>query len=91
MDNEIMNQDCKFFLDCFISHTPVFIITKNENWISGYINSKPTNLKVEILHWKSNLVVPVVYSNIHKKMEFKGSYSMLPKPDYLMEKDGATN
>lgn len=77
----------RFFLDCFITQTPVWIINKNDDWIGGYLNSKPEELLCYVLERKTGKPVKVLYSNIYSKNEYKGDYSKLPRPSYLGEEN----
>lgn len=83
-------KDEQFFSDCYLSQTPVWIITKDDDWFGGYLNSKPTSLFCEILEWKENKPKRIIYSNIHIRKEFEGSYSKLPLPDYIKRENGKT-
>jgi hypothetical protein len=85
MEQGIKNKDERFFLDCYNSNTAVFIINKDADWITGYVNDIPNNLFCEILDRKRNRVIRVIYSNIHIKKEFSGDYLSLPLTKKLRE------
>lgn len=71
--------------DYYKSKTPIFIITKTDQWISGYINSKPEELKFEVLDFRKLIPVRILYSDVHVFKPFEGNYTKLPLPKYLRE------
>lgn len=73
------------------AQTPVYIIKDDDAWISGYIDSEPSNdLYFYVLDWRQNEPVKIHYIdfNLHNLKEFRGSAAKLPLPQYMRGTQG---
>ena len=73
----------QFILDSFKARSPVFIVTNNDEWISGYINEQPHELYFYVLDKRKKEVIKIFYARIKIAKEYNASISDLPLPQYI--------
>lgn len=83
MEQETKEEKKQRILDYYNSQTPIFLITKSDQWISGYINEQPEELYFFVYDWKENEIIRILYSDLHVFKPYVGDYDRLPKPEYL--------
>ena len=84
MTQEKTEETRERIIDYWKTETPLFIITKADAWISGYINEQPSELFFWILHWKDKQAKKIFYKDIHIFKPFEGDFSRLPLPQYML-------